>query len=47
MLHSIDKELSFHDFSLRIKTAKQMEQVKYDERHYERKLIKKLTKMVK
>jgi hypothetical protein len=47
MLNSIDKERDYHDSQLKIKTAKQMEQVIYDERHYERKLIKKLNRMVK
>lgn len=38
---------NLHDTPLRVRTAKQMQQLLYNERHYERKLIKKLTKMVK
>jgi hypothetical protein len=47
MFHANSKKLKSCDFSLRLKTAKQLEQLVYDERHYERKLIKKLSKMVK
>lgn len=36
-----------HESPMRVRTAKQIEQIKYDERNYEKKLLQKMSKMVK
>jgi hypothetical protein len=38
---------NLHDTPLRVRTVKQMQQLLYNEKNYEKKLIKKLNRMVK